>query len=199
MSGRYFKTVLAFIKFLEASFEHHEKEAGLLFQTGNNRSAITACHRAFDKYGKEATMEVIGKYIPLDNPQLPILHYVAKHVPKYLNDFLMRYTSAAYMKDSDGRNLDQAMLASGKTTFESNAMYFMRTLSDDQVREIDPLTDLYPFMVAASEQTSDLSAVFVLLRRNPSLVGGGDLHDGNDRLKRKRTGDCNRIKRSKNH
>ena len=163
MSGRYFKTVLAFIKFLEASFEHHEKEAGLLFQTGNNRSAITACQRAVDKYGKEVTMEVISKYIPLDNPQLPILHHVeAKHAPKYLNDFLMhdflmhdflmhdflmRYTSAAYMKDSDAHNLDRAMmLVSRKTTFESNAMYFMRTLSDDQAREIDPLTDLYPFM-----------------------------------------------------
>ena len=189
-----------------SSFEHHEKEAGLLFQTGNNRSAITACQRAVDKYGKEVTMEVISKYIPLDNPQLPILHHVeAKHAPKYLNDFLMhdflmRYTSAAYMKDSDAHNLDRAMmLVSRKTTFESNAMYFMRTLSDDQAREIDPLTDLYPFMVAASEQTSDLSAVFVLLRRNPSLVGGGHLHDGNDRLKRKRIGDCNRIKRSKNH
>ena len=199
-------SIKSFVKFLKVSFKHHEKEAGLLFQTVNDRrshindrSTITACRRAFNEYGKEKTMKVISKYIPLDNPQLPILHYVAKHAPKYMNDFSKRYTSAAYMKDSDGRNLDQAMLASGKTTFESNAMYSMRMLSDDQVREIDPLTDLYPFMVAASEQASDLSAVFVLLRRNPSLVGGGNLHDGNDRLKRKRTVDCNRIKRSKNH
>ena len=99
------------MKFLEAAFEHHEKEACLLFQTANDRSAITACQRAFNEYGKEKTMEGISKYIPLDNPQMkPILHHVAKH---------------AYMKDSDGRNLDQAMLASRKTAFESNAMYFM--------------------------------------------------------------------------
>ena len=58
--------------------------------------------------------------------------------------------------DSDGRNLDQAILASGNKAFASDASYFLRTaagtLSDDQVREeIDPTTsDLYPFMIAAS-------------------------------------------------
>ena len=62
--------------------------------------------------------------------------------------------------------------------FESNAMYSNHFLSDDQVREIDPATDLYPFMVAVLGETSDLSAVYVLLRRNPSLVRGGNFDDG---------------------
>jgi hypothetical protein len=47
-------------------------------------------------------------------------------------------------------------------------MFFLQ-MSDEQVREIDPGSDLYPFMVAASGQTSDVSAVYALLRRNPSL------------------------------
>ena len=41
---------------------------------------------------------------------------------------------------------------------------------DEQVREIDPGSDLYPFMVAASGETCDISAVYTLLRRNPSLA-----------------------------
>ena len=58
--------------------------------------------------------------------------------------------------------------------------------SDDQVREIDPANDLYPFMVAASGETSDLSAVYVLLRRNPSLVRGGNLENGGRHSNRRR-------------
>ena len=39
------------------------------------------------------------------------------------------------------------------------------------MREIDPGSYLYPFMVAASVQTGDLSAVYSLLsRRDPSLA-----------------------------
>ena len=159
--------------FLKATTKHHTKEAGLLFQTDN--LGVTACQRAFEEYGKEETMQVMGNCIPFDNPQIPILHYVAKHAFQFLNDFMVRYTSAAYLRDTDGRNLDQAILASGNKTFASDASYFLRMLSDDQVREIDPASDLYPFMVAASGETSDLSAVYVLLRRNPSLVRGGNI------------------------
>ena len=121
---------------------------------------------------------------------------MAKHSPKLLNDFSVRYTSASYLRDSDGRNLNQAMLASGNYTFEDNAMHFNLCLSDDQVREIDPATDLYPFMVVALDETSDLSAVYVLLKRNPSLVRGGNLdnEDRHSNSRRKRKG----IKRNSN-
>ena len=54
-------------------------------------------------------------------------------------------------------------------------------MSDEQVREIDPGSDLYPFMVAASGETCDLSAVYALLRRNPSLA-----HRNKPKSKRKR-------------
>jgi hypothetical protein len=66
--------------------------------------------------------------------------------------------------------LQQTTLASGHKTFSDDPMFFLQ-MSDEQVREIDPGSDLYPFMVvAASGQISDLSAVYTLLRRNPSLA-----------------------------
>ena len=174
----------AFAIFLKAATKHHEKEVGLLFQTDSD--GITACERAFDEYGKKEIMQIIGNCISFDDPRIPILHHVVKHSPKLLNDFSIRYTSAAYLKDSDGCNLDQAMLASGNKTFENDGIYFLRALSDDQVREIDPATDLYPCMVAASGETSDLSAVYVLLRRNPSLVRGDKI--GRKRRSKRRIG-----------
>jgi hypothetical protein len=64
--------------------------------------------------------------------------------------------------------LPQAKLASGHNTFMDDPMFYLE-MSDEQVREIDPGNDLYPFMVAASGETCDLSAVYSLLRRNPAL------------------------------
>ena len=172
----YHNSIKSLAMFLKATMKHHTNEVGLLFQTDSN--GIVACQRAFDRYGKKQTMQVIVDCIPFDDdnphPQLPILHHVAKHAPQLLNDFSIRYRSAMYMRDEVGRNLNQVMLASGKTLYENNGLYFLHMLTDDHVREIDPVTDLYPFMVAASGNTSDLSAVYVLLRRNPSLVRGGN-------------------------
>ena len=67
---------------------------------------------------------------------------------------------------------------------KSNGLYFLQALIDHHVRKIDPPTDLYPFMLAASGNTSDLSAVYaVLLRRNPSLVRGGNSKDCRNRCR----------------
>lgn len=46
-------------------------------------------------------------------------------------------------------------------------------MGDDGVREVDPATDLYPFVVLASGDISGLSAVFFMLRRDPSLAFNG--------------------------
>jgi len=122
-------------------------------------------------FGNDVTFGAIEQCIPLDGAgQLPILHRVVEHAPQYSNEFGMRYPSAMFLRDNNGRVLYQAELASGNRTFGQDSMFFLR-MSDEQVREIDPGTDLYPFMVAASGETSDLSAVYYLLRRNPCLVG----------------------------
>ena len=80
------------------------------------------------------------------------------------------------------RVLYQADLASGGRTFDQDPMFFL-DLNDEQVRELDPETGLYPFMVSASDETSDLSAVYRLLKRNPSLVNSGFAHNSNRKRK----------------
>jgi hypothetical protein len=156
-----------FSTFLKTALKHHPNDLGLLFQKDNKGQ--TACERAFKKYRNDKTLSAIGELIPFDDPKVPILHHVAKHAPHMLNDFGSRYLTAAYFRDCQGRTLLQAKLASGNKTFIDDAMFFLE-MSDEQVREIDPGSDLYPFMVAASGETCDLSAVYVLLRRNPSLA-----------------------------
>jgi hypothetical protein len=155
------------VAFLEASLKHHPDDLGLLFQ--KDREGQTACERAFKQFGKDETLKAIGEFIPFDDPKIPILHHVAKHAPQFMKDFGSRYPSATYFRDCKGRTLQQTTLASGHKTFGDDPMFFLQ-MSDEQVREIDPGSDLYPFMVAASGHTSDLSAVYNLLRRNPSLA-----------------------------
>ena len=172
------RPIKCFSIFLKTALRYHPNDLGLLFQMDDEGQ--TACERAFKKYGNDKTMAAIGALIPFDDPKLPILHHVAKHVPQYMRDFGRRYPSATYFRDSQGRTLHQAKLASGHKTFMDDPMFFLE-MSDEQVREIDPGSDLYPFMVAASGETCDLSAVYALLRRNPSLA-----HRNKPKRRRKR-------------
>jgi hypothetical protein len=68
-----------------------------------------------------------------------------------------------------GKNIAPSALASGNKTLLMILMFFLE-MSDEQVRKFDPGSELYPFMVAASGETCDLSAVYALLKRNPSLA-----------------------------
>ena len=109
------------------------------------------------------------------------------------------YPSATFRRDKHGRTLRQAELASGTKTFAKNAFFFANIIDAD-LRVADPKEDLYPFMMAASsmdtmsisvDQTEndddlnngtnsnvlvshiprcDLSAVYYLIRRDPSLA-----------------------------
>ena len=182
-------TTGAFPTFLKASLKLHPQEAGLLFQ--KDQHGKTACEYAFDRYGKEETFKVLRDLIPPDAPQFPILHHVAKDVPQYMDEFVaMGYSSCMHTRDDFGRTVsqveNQGILASGKKTYKNNSSFFVR-LSYRDLRMVDPdRAGLYPFMIAASGNTSDLSAVNCLLRRDPSLAYGGKRIDHSKSRKRKR-------------
>ena len=82
------------------------------------------------------------------------------------------------IRDAVGRTVtqveNQGILASGKETFKNNSTFFVR-LSYEDLRMVDlDRAGLYPFIIAASGNTTDLSAVDCLLRRDPSLAYGGE-------------------------
>jgi hypothetical protein len=110
--------------FLKTALRYHPNDLGLLFL--RDREGPTACERAFKTYGKDETMSAIGELIPFDDPKVPILHHVAKHAPQYMKDFGSRYPSATYLRDSQGRTLHQAALASGYKTFIDNPMVSLK-------------------------------------------------------------------------
>jgi len=85
-----------------------------------------------------------------------------------MNDFTMRYPSAVYQRDDKQRAFHHVALSSG-TSFKTDALFILR-MRDEEIRERDPVTDLYPFAIAASAETPDLSTIYCLLRCNPTLL-----------------------------
>jgi len=159
-------SIESFVMILKAGMKHFPEHLGFLFQ--KNSDGETACELAFNKYdGKDETFKAIRECIPTD-ADYPVLHHVIKHAPQYLNDFTMRYPSAIYLRDEKQRSFLHVALSSG-TSFKTDAV-FITSRRDEEIEERDPVTELYPFAIAASAVESDLCTIYHLLRRNPSLL-----------------------------
>jgi hypothetical protein len=156
----------SFTMYLRTSLKYYPQHIGCLFQKDNNGK--TAIRSAIEKHGTAKTFKAIKDCIPTDTT-LPILHHAAKDALEDFNDFSVRYPSAIYLRDENGRSFTQAQLAAGTKTFENDCLLFLR-LSDDEIAEVDPVTKQYPFLTAATAGTGNLSTVYHLLSKNPSLL-----------------------------
>jgi len=166
---KHFANITCFTMYFQTALKHHPRHLGMLFQRDGDGQA--AYERAIEKHGndkKDKAFNVIKQCIPTDT-FLPILHHVIKEAPKYMNDFTSRYPSALYHRDEDGRTLTQAAIASGAKTFQNDSM-FIGKMTDDEIAELDPVTKQYPFLTCAACDSCDLSTIYVLLSRNPSLL-----------------------------
>jgi hypothetical protein len=155
-----------FTMYLRASLKYYPRQIGCLFQKDSDGKTSIRC--AIEKHGRDKTFKAIKDCIPTDTT-LPILHHAAKDAPEDFNDFSVRYPSAIYLRDENGRSFTQAQLAAGTKTFENDCFFFLR-LSDDEIAEVDPVTKQYPFLIAATVGTGNLSTVYHLLSKNPSLL-----------------------------
>jgi hypothetical protein len=158
------QSLASFTMYLRASLKYYPQHIGVLFQKDNNGK--TAIKNAIEEHGTDKTFKAIKDCIPTDTT-LPILHHAAKDAPEYFNDFSIHYPSAIYLRDVNCRSCKQAKLAA--STYESDCFFFL-TLTDDEIAEVDPVTKQYPFLTAATASTGNLSTVYFLLSKNPSLL-----------------------------
>jgi hypothetical protein len=142
-----------FVMYFQTALKHHPQHLGMLFQ--KDSSGKTLFERAVNKYCKDNNIS--KTYVPTDT-DLPILHHVVRDAPKYTNDFAIRYLSAAYLRDADGRTYKQAAIASGSKTLKNDPIFF-EMMTDDEIAELDPVTNQYPFLTCAACESSDLSTV----------------------------------------
>jgi hypothetical protein len=161
-----YQSLSSFTIYLRTSLKNYPQHIGCLFKKDNDGK--TAVRSAIEKHCTDKTFKAIHDCIPTDTT-LPILHHAMKDAPEYFNDFSVRYPSAIYLRNENGRSFTQAQLAAGTKTFENDCLLFLR-LSDDEIAEVDPVTKQYPFLTAATTGTGNLSTVYFLLSKNPSLL-----------------------------
>ena len=162
----------AFEMILRAGMKHFPDDMGFLFRKYMGKTAFEHLIVKFGATpaGCNETMSIITRCIP-PSENYPILHQVANLMPKRLNVIGPYYPDALYLKDKHQRSMFQSQLEFGEKRFYTHFEFFANA-TDKQIEEKDPVTDLFPFMTAASDDVSDLSAVYWLLRKNPMLIYG---------------------------
>jgi len=154
-----------FVMALKAGMKHFPEELGCLFH--KHSDGESACELAIDEHGKDETLKIIQDHI-LETNNHPILHHVIQNAAQYMNDFVTRYPSAISLRDEKHRTLHHVALSSGASLRSEPVL--LSSMTDKKLEEKDPVTDLYPFAIAASAETPDLRTVYYLLRRNPAVI-----------------------------
>ena len=167
---------------MKAGFDKHPKIGGLLFikdDTGNQALDVI-----FNRFGKEKVMEILHRIFSPQN-NYPILHHIFTKSPEHIPTFMNKFPWATQLRDLRSRSLQQAVLAAGPDIMNANNFLFPM-LTDDQIREKDPITTLYPFAAMAVGENADLEKSFYLLHRHPSVLerrsrSSSTMTNGNER------------------
>ncbi len=155
---------------LTSGMKHFPERLGFLFRKYKGE---TICETYFEKFGEIKAMSIICRCIPPAVNHL-LIHRAVEIVPHLEDKLIKYYPDEAFKKDATGRTLPQvkfhAQLRKGTQTFDNNASYFVNA-RDDEVEAKDHRSGLFPFMLAASDNRSDLDAVYYLLKRCPQVLG----------------------------
>ena len=155
-----------FARLLKAGMQHYPEKFGFLFKC--NQKGERPITQAIAKYGKHETLQTIQTIIP-SNGDHPILHYVFRYMPDLSEDFICRYPDALYLKDRKGRHLLHVAVKSGLKM--SGYLFMMIHSNKGCIEKKDPVTNLYPFMLAAaSGRKKDLTTIYKLLSLRPKII-----------------------------
>mmetsp|Transcript_22478 Transcript_22478/g.33270 ORF Transcript_22478/g.33270 Transcript_22478/m.33270 type:complete len:365 (-) Transcript_22478:183-1277(-) len=154
---------------LTSGMKHFPERLGFLFRKYKGE---TICETYIERFGEIKAMSIICRCIPPAENHL-LIHRAVEIVPHLEDKLIKYYPDEAFKKDATGRTLPQvkfhAQLRNGTQTFDNNASYFVNA-RDDEVEAKDPRSGLFPFMLAASNNRSDLDAVYYLLKRCPQVL-----------------------------
>ncbi|GFH43958.1 hypothetical protein CTEN210_00432 [Chaetoceros tenuissimus] len=151
---------------LDAGFKYHPDKGGILFVEDDNGSSTLDF--LLERMVKEEFMDVLNNILS-QAKDYPILHHIFTKSPEHKDLFASMFPWAGHLRDHDGRSLHQVLLTAGPEVMNENKILFAM-LTDNQIREKDPVTTLYPFAAMAVGENADLDSCFYLLRRHPSVL-----------------------------
>lgn len=156
-----------FERLLKAGMQYYPENFGFMFQ--QNGAGEMAIMQAIEEYGKEQTLQIIQNIIP-SSANHPILHHVFQYTPSLCDDFICRYPDALYLKDRRGRYLLHVAVRRGLKLSPSLLM-MINSSKASILKKKDPVTNLYPFMLAAtSGWQKDLTTIYKLLTLRPEVI-----------------------------
>ncbi len=159
--------ISVFTTILTVGMKYYPENFGFLFK--HNNFGARAITQAINMFGKENTLQVISNVIS-PNEDYPILHQVIRFTPGLIDDFVYRYPDAVYLKDRKGRHLLHVAAKSGLKL--SPSLLLMIHSNKECIEKIDPVTNLYPFMLAATSpgRKKDLTTIYKLLSLRPEII-----------------------------
>ncbi len=148
------------------SYKPDDKTIGGLFTILKNKKTIL--EHMSSKYGTDEIWKVIQK--ALSNFQgIPIHHKVIKHVPQHLYRVCTMFPLSGLVRDEQGRLPVHIALETGNLPWSQEIVLLIMSCKSN-LNELDPVTGLLPFALAASGNSCDLTTIFFLLQMCPEQV-----------------------------
>ncbi len=154
-----------FATLLKTGMKYYPESFGFLFKRNGN--GAMAINQAIYRFGKDEVFKTIRNVIP-PTKDYPILHPVIQYTPNLFDDFVYRYPDAIFFKDGRGRQLLHVAAKSGAKL--SGSLLLMIHSNKASIEERDPVTNLYPFMLAASSRRlMDSTTIFDIFFTRPEI------------------------------
>ena len=145
---------------------------GGLFTTLSHNDTLVV-NALVDKWGREEAWDLIERALSTNNnlDELPILHQTIRHTPQYFSEVINRFPNSGSVRDANDNNrlpIHVALESGMKTSIE---LTHLMKISQDKLREVDPVTKFPPFALAGMGiKSCDLRTIYRLRREYPEEV-----------------------------
>ena len=195
------------IPFHQSSWDRIAMTLRLILQHGNNEDCIdfglwitSPSHTdGFNRLLDELSFETDGdlcveflnkcliqcmakaeRHYVLYQPYPPIYHMLKSHPAAQIHQMLQKFPEISQAVDSNGRI--PLHHATASTSVCDRTVDLLSEANRIGVSRVDPITGLYPFMLASTSRINDdVGITFKLLVADPSLVGGALDSEGKKR------------------
>ncbi len=154
---------------LRTMLKHNRQDPSIggLFTTSSDGKRRTGLQKLIARFGQRRTWDMIAREVSLYK-DLPILHRVIECVPDEINQVLSRFPHSLFVRDENNRLPIHVALENGlEWSAEFVAIMNSNILC---LNEKDPLSECYPFVLAAKNLQCDLRTIHYLLRMHPKQI-----------------------------
>ena len=148
----------------------NENVGGLFRKLFSNKYVVDMMVK---KWGREAAWDCIERALSsskIDLDKLPLLRQIILLKPEYCSDVIKRFPSLVHIRDPNDSNRLPIHVALETGMKWSLELMYLIAVSHEYVKDVDPVTKLPPFALAAMGTSCDLRTIYHLLHKYPEHV-----------------------------